>query len=178
MKSFRLLLTLSLVLGLSTLNVANMQAMEAQCLGCQDEDREANYQLLVAALQGDVNGIYTALVAGANIDVQSDGGNRTPLTVAIIAGKTDAAIYLINCGAKTNIKDISGNSPLTWAQRHQNERVINAINERVINAIKDPIIMVAMFPSLTDIRFFLAEKWTQFSAWLSGRPLNAAEAAV
>ena len=71
--------------------------------------------LHLAAFLGFVDAIGLLLDNGANINLLSPANGRTALYVAAISKNIDAAKYLISRGAKTEIPDKAGYTPLTAA---------------------------------------------------------------
>lgn len=71
--------------------------------------------LHLAAFLGFVNAIGLLLDHGANINLLSAANGRTPLYVAAASKNIDVAKYLISRGAKTEISDKAGYTPLTAA---------------------------------------------------------------
>lgn len=54
---------------------------------------------------------------GAGINNQDNNGGYTPLMAAANAGHADSVLFLLQHGAKTNLKDHKGATALDWALR-------------------------------------------------------------
>lgn len=71
---------------------------------------EANAALLAAASSNDLDGIRSALKAGAAVDTRDDT-NRTPLLIASLADNVPAAKLLLEAGASPDARDDMRQSP-------------------------------------------------------------------
>ena len=69
----------------------------------------------LAAFLGFVDAVKLLLENGANINLQTPASGRTPLYVTAISKNIDTAKYLMKEGAKTEIPDKAGYTPLTAA---------------------------------------------------------------
>ena len=67
--------------------------------------------LCVAAVRGEVDDIRALLEGGAVIDAPGESGN-TALHEALMQNKSAAAIFLLEAGAKTDIKNDFGKTAL------------------------------------------------------------------
>ena len=70
-------------------------------------------ELLSAADYGDLRRASTILAAGADIDYPR--GGYTPLMVAVLSGRTEMVRFLLSRGARTDLPDEDGRTPLDWA---------------------------------------------------------------
>lgn len=86
----------------------------------------ARNQMITAAKSGDISQIQQLKSKGTNINEQ-DYMYRTPLIIAIINGKRDAALALIKAGAKTDIIDYSGLDAMAWAIVKNDKDIIDAL---------------------------------------------------
>lgn len=75
-----------------------------------------DYRLLVAASDGDENGVLNALLDSADVNAVTAKG-VTPLMYAVQEGYTDIAKILINNGANVNARPDNGITPLISASR-------------------------------------------------------------
>merc|ERR1712110_567443 len=73
-----------------------------------------NFSLIWAACQGDIDEIKRLYAHGVNLD-QGDYDKRTALHLAATEGHLEVVKYLIHKGAKTNVKDRFGSTPLADA---------------------------------------------------------------
>lgn len=71
--------------------------------------------LHLAAFFGFVDAVKLLLANGADINLQSRASGRTPLYVTAISKNIDTAKFLMKQGAKTEIADKAGYTPLTAA---------------------------------------------------------------
>jgi uncharacterized protein len=71
--------------------------------------------LHLAAFFGFIDAVKLLLENGANINLQSEASGRTPLYVTAISKNIDTAKVLMKEGAKTEIPDKAGYTPLTAA---------------------------------------------------------------
>ena len=80
--------------------------------------RSANQRLLVAAEEGDLDGINAALAEGARTsarDTRADTRTRTPLLLAVMAGQAEAVELLLAAGANPNVSEEPG-KPVQYQQ--------------------------------------------------------------
>ena len=77
-------------------------------------DEAAERDLIVSAINGDIDGVRRALKAGASIDVRDNRG-RTALLIATHDNNVELARVLIAAGADVNAKDNIEDSPFLYA---------------------------------------------------------------
>ncbi len=68
--------------------------------------------LLFASRQGDLKTITALVDAGADVNEIDPGDKISPLLIAIINGRFDAAMYLLDHGANPNLAEANGVTPL------------------------------------------------------------------
>jgi len=91
----------------------------------------------VAAYYGRTDIIEYLVNAGAEIDAESAGGNKTAFLTALWKKHEDTALTLLRLGANPDIKTSSGLSSCERAFRSGLYRVANAIPNCDINALKN-----------------------------------------
>jgi uncharacterized protein len=84
----------------------------SQARGSADEAAERD--LIVSAVNGNIDGVRRALKAGASIDVRDSHG-RTALLIATHDNNVELARVLIAAGADVNAKDHIDDSPFLYA---------------------------------------------------------------
>ena len=77
-------------------------------------DEAAERQLIVSAINGNIDGVRQALKNGASINVRDNRG-RTALLIATHANNVEMARLLIGAGADVNAKDHIEDSPYLYA---------------------------------------------------------------
>ena len=77
-------------------------------------DEAAERQLIVSAINGNIDGVRQALKNGASINVRDNRG-RTPLLIATHADNVEMARALIAAGADVNARDHIEDSPYLYA---------------------------------------------------------------
>ena len=96
----------------------------------QIKNNGCGYSALHAAARiGFINVIKLLLDNGANINIQSLATGGTPLHTAAGTKNTDVARYLISRGAKTEILDASGFTPITHAVIQVNLDMVKVLVE-------------------------------------------------
>ncbi len=100
----------------------------------QDEDNYNLTPLHWAALNGSVEIARMLIDAGADVNVQTNGG-RTPLHWAARRGEVEIARMLIDAGADVNVQDEWGKTSLHYAAEYEQIEVIKMLLDA--GAIKD-----------------------------------------
>ena len=90
------------------------------------EDTDAGEAVMLAATQGDLALIDLLLDAGLPIDVP-DADGWTPLMMAVLLGRTDAALHLLARGADGYLETRSGLSAVSVAQTAGETQVLRAV---------------------------------------------------
>lgn len=70
--------------------------------------------LVKAAVTGDLEGVIAAIKEGANVNVANPDHGATPLHYAAAMGNLEVATCLLKHGAKANIREASGSTPLYY----------------------------------------------------------------
>ena len=83
-------------------------------MGSATPDEAAERQLIVSAINGNIDGVRAALKNGASINVRDNRG-RTALLIATHASNVEMARVLIAAGADVNAKDHIEDSPYLYA---------------------------------------------------------------
>ena len=81
-------------------------------------DRNDNVPLCYAAAFGWLEGVRLLLTAGASVDGQCDCGS--PLSVAVVDGRSEVLSLLISAGADPNLANAGGFTPLMLAASNEN----------------------------------------------------------
>jgi len=68
-----------------------------------------------AVVLGDINAIEQHITAGSDLNIIEPAGGSSPLITAIVLGKTEIAIALIDAGADLNCQNYQGSTPLISA---------------------------------------------------------------
>ncbi len=103
------------------------------------EQIERNEQLLQAVESGDLNRVKQVITGGAIVNARTRSG-LTALSLAVIRGHDEIALYLIERGASLDARDRSGdrqqmypgNSPVHYAAIYGRVRVLRAMLERSV----------------------------------------------
>ena len=98
-----------MVIGLTS--CSNAQKNNASPEASKSSTVAPSIDIFTAAFMGDVKSIHQHGKAGTDLN-QHDKYGSTPLNIAIVFGKTDAALALINEGANINAKNADGSTPL------------------------------------------------------------------
>ena len=86
------------------LNDPDMQAIG----GANIWDDSGQYPVHVAAAEGHTEMLRMLVDRGADIDQMTNGDHRTALHYAVINKDRETIRYLVDMGAKTDVKDVSG----------------------------------------------------------------------
>jgi uncharacterized protein len=147
------------------------------------------YALHQAAFLGFVDAVKLLLENGANINLQSRADGRTALYVTAISKNIDTAKYLMKEGAKTEIADKAGYTPLTAAVIVADPDMVETLVEggavmdvRTAASNLTPLVMAASNPDpfkhktyITIMKYLLGRKADVNFQSLDGRtPLIAA----
>lgn len=90
--------------------------------------------LLLAAKRGYSHTIARFIATGANVNSIEEGTRRTPLTYAILGDYAPLAQELINApGAKTDLPDFQGMTPLLYSLAHGDEEIANLLLDKKAN---------------------------------------------
>jgi ankyrin repeat protein len=85
--------------------------------------------VMVAAMRGDAEALKPLLERGADVNVQGGDFGRTALLMATAAGREDVIKLLLDKGANPNAKDQLGNTPLRWAKKRGDTRIVNLLEK-------------------------------------------------
>ena len=93
-----------------------------------------------------------------NIDIAStNNDNLNAMHFAAISGMDNSIIYLLNMGLNPNLQDINGNTPLHYAVKYGQSRIIkkllhNGADKNILNKNKvSPSMLARENPELSDI---------------------------
>ena len=93
-----------------------------------------------------------------NIDIAStNNDNLNAMHFAAISGMDNSIIYLLNMGLNPNLQDINGNTPLHYAVKYGQNRIIkkllhNGADKNILNKNKvSPAMLARENPELSDI---------------------------
>ena len=93
-----------------------------------------------------------------NIDIRStNNDNLNAMHFAAISGMDNSIIYLLNMGLNPNLQDINGNTPLHYAVKYGQNRIIkkllhNGADKNILNKNKvSPAMLARENPELSDI---------------------------
>jgi len=86
-----------------------------------------NYSLIWAACQGDLDEIKRLVAHGIDIN-EGDYDKRTAMHLAATEGHTEVVEYLLRHGAKANIMDRFGSTPLADAKINKHKDIIKIID--------------------------------------------------
>ena len=124
------------------------------------EEKERDYNLILAAEEGNIDKVNQLLREGANVNTVAD--SYTPLLYASQNGHTDIVKALIKAGANVNVVEDDGYTPLTWAAQEGYTDIakalikagtnINAVNNKGVT----PLIF-ATFKGYSEIAQMLLE---------------------
>ena len=82
-----------------------------------------------AAYNDDLDMVKILLAAGANVKAATRDGAITPLFMACTNGNAAMIEALLKAGADRTIRDVNGDSALSWASWHQRPReMIDLLN--------------------------------------------------
>ena len=91
----------------------------------------SNHSLLEAARTGDVLGVNKAIIAGVDINFQSESNNQTPLHLAVSGQHQLCVELLCQSNAFTDIPDTVGLTPLDIAKELNNHDLITILERNV-----------------------------------------------
>lgn len=91
------------------------------------QDRAGNVPLCYASALGWLEGVRLLLAAGAPVDGQCDCGS--PLSAAVVDGRSEVLSLLISVGADVNFPNAGGFTPLMLAASNENIAAIRALVE-------------------------------------------------
>jgi TonB family protein len=75
-----------------------------------------NLSLIGAVVDGDTEAVRALLAAGSDVNVTASG-DRTPLILAILSGRTQIMTLLLDAGADPHQRDSLGLNAVDWAER-------------------------------------------------------------
>jgi ankyrin repeat protein len=93
----------------------------------QSTSNSLDTQLVKAAWDGNAVLVRQLLAQGANIDFNDNDGVFTALHAAVIKSQAEVVKLLLEKGAKTEIQDLIGNTPLIWAAMLSNATEDNEV---------------------------------------------------
>jgi N-acyl-D-amino-acid deacylase len=85
--------------------------------------------LLAACVQGDVTCVQRLLDRGADVNVQGGPFRRAALLCAATTASEETVRLLASKGADVNVKDWAGDTPLTWAKRRGETRIVQLLRQ-------------------------------------------------
>jgi ankyrin repeat protein len=91
--------------------------------------------LMFAAREGCASCVSLLVAAGAQVDAKDIDDELTPLIMALINGKYDAAAALINAGADVNLSDRLGRTPLYSAVDDHSMPVSNRPSPKEVDEV-------------------------------------------
>ena len=103
-------------------------------------DSEGRLPLHIAVIEGNIETANLLIKATKNVNQCENILGNTPLHVACINGDVKTALALIEAGAKTDITNQSGKTPLFYAIKHGNVDLVNAFKEKKL-ASEDDLVM-------------------------------------
>ena len=95
----------------------------------KEKKEESNKNLLIAAGEGDIEGVKSALKAGADVDAKDKEGN-TALMVASYNGEPEVVTELITAKAKVDAKTSRGLTALYMASKEGHAGVVTLLLEK------------------------------------------------
>ena len=83
--------------------------------------------LHMAIIQDDVKAVEAHIRAGSDINQKESSGGSSPLITAVVFGKTEVALILIDAGADVNFQNNEGSTPLHTAAFFSRTEIIAAL---------------------------------------------------
>jgi len=83
-----------------------------------------------ATIIGDLDAINQHIKAGSDLNIKEPTGGSTPLISAIVFGKMDVAMILIEGGADVNIPNNDGSTPLYCAAFFCHQEIVQALLDK------------------------------------------------
>lgn len=96
----------------------------------QKDQKPPAIDIHTAALLGDTDAIYQHINAGSDLNIKEPAGGSTPLITAIVFGKNEVAITLIEAGAELNCKNNDGSTPLYCAAFFCHIEIVKALLDK------------------------------------------------
>jgi hypothetical protein len=106
---------------------------DAKRLAQTATDRQKQFALVLAALNGKANALATLIALGLDVNAPSPDlyAHATPLHHAVCSGSLEAVKVLVEAGASLDAQDHAFHAtPLEWAEHYQRERAGNGRGER------------------------------------------------
>ena len=131
------------------LNDPDMQAIG----GANIWDDSGQYPVHVAAAEGHTEMLRMLVDRGADIDQMTNGDHRTALHYAVINKDRETIRYLVDMGAKTDVKDVNKKTPRMYATDEDMMRIVfegETINKN-LNDLQD-VMQRLMKMNNTNIR--------------------------
>ena len=95
------------------------------------KEEVSDISMLEAAQYGDILGIHKAIIAGIDINIQSESDARTPLHLAVIGQHQLCVELLCQSNAFTDITDSFGLTPLDIAKERNDQDLITILERNV-----------------------------------------------
>jgi hypothetical protein len=105
-------------------DLAGIAAMLAEDLPLEARDALGRTPLATAAIHGRLDVVDILLARGASLETRSADRDMTPLLTALDADQEEIALALLERGARRDVVDSNGESPLMWAAFNGLEDVV------------------------------------------------------
>jgi ankyrin repeat protein len=86
--------------------------------------------VMVAAMRGDAESLERLLAGRANVNVQGGAFDRTALLWAATTGSEETVELLLNKGADVRARDHLGLTPLQWARRRGDTKIVKLLEKK------------------------------------------------
>jgi glutaminase len=112
------------------------QRLENPCHFESDERRAALSALIAAAVKNDVKVVMSLVSQGVDVNL-GDYDGRTALHLAAATGSAAAAMCLVRAGARPDVKDTWGMTPLDEARKNGHQNIISMLSSKVSSFVKN-----------------------------------------